>query len=82
MAKSKNPVDFEQSLNQLENLVEAMEGGDLSLEDSLKAFEQGIKLSRECQTALSTAEQRVQLLMEENGTLKAVDLDDAGELDD
>ncbi len=82
MAKSKNPVDFEQALNQLENLVEAMESGDLSLEDSLKAFEQGIKLSRECQTALSTAEQRVQLLMEENGTLKAVDLDDAGELDD
>lgn len=82
MAKSKKPVDFEQALNQLENLVEAMEGGDLSLEDSLKAFEQGIKLSRECQTALSTAEQRVQLLMEENGTLKAVDLDDAGELDE
>ena len=81
MAKSKKPVDFEQALNQLENLVEAMEGGDLSLEDSLKAFEQGIKLSRECQTALSTAEQKVQLLMEENGKLKAVDLDDAGEFD-
>ena len=81
MAKNKKPVDFEQSLDQLENLVEAMEGGDLSLEDSLKAFEQGIKLSRECQTALSTAEQKVQLLLEENGQLKAVDLDDAGELD-
>jgi exodeoxyribonuclease VII small subunit len=81
MTKSKNPVDFEQALDQLENLVEAMEGGDLSLEDSLKAFEQGIKLSRECQTALSTAEQKVQLLLEENGQLKAVDLDDAGELD-
>ena len=81
MAKNKKPVDFEQSLDQLENLVEAMEGGDLSLEDSLKAFEKGIKLSRECQTALSTAEQKVQLLLEENGQLKAVDLDDAGELD-
>jgi exodeoxyribonuclease VII small subunit len=81
MTKSKKPVDFEQALDQLENLVEAMEGGDLSLEDSLKAFEQGIKLSRECQTALSTAEQKVQLLLEENGQLKAVDLDDAGELD-
>jgi exodeoxyribonuclease VII small subunit len=81
MAKSKKPVDFEQALDQLENLVEAMEGGDLSLEDSLKAFEQGIKLSRECQTALSTAEQKVQLLLEENGQLKAVALDDAGELD-
>jgi exodeoxyribonuclease VII small subunit len=81
MTKSKKPVDFEQALDQLENLVEAMEGGDLSLEDSLKAFEQGIKLSRECQTALSTAEQKVQLLLEENGQLKAVALDDAGELD-
>jgi exodeoxyribonuclease VII small subunit len=81
MAKNKNPVDFEQALDQLENLVEAMEGGDLSLEDSLKAFEQGIKLSRECQTALATAEQKVQLLLEENGQLKAVDLDDAGDLD-
>ncbi len=81
MAKNKNPVDFEQALDQLENLVEAMEGGDLSLEDSLKAFEQGIKLSRECQTALSTAEQKVQLLLEENGQLKAVDLDDAGDPD-
>ncbi len=81
MAKSKQPVDFEQALDQLENLVEAMEGGDLSLEDSLKAFEQGIKLSRECQTALSTAEQKVQLLLEENGQLKAVDLDDSGDID-
>lgn len=81
MTKSKKSVDFEQALDQLENLVEAMEGGDLSLEDSLKAFEQGIKLSRECQTALATAEQKVQLLLEENGQLKAVNLDDAGELD-
>jgi exodeoxyribonuclease VII small subunit len=81
MTKSKKPVDFEQSLDQLENLVEAMEGGDLSLEDSLKAFEQGIKLSRECQTALSTAEQKEQLLLEENGQLKAVDLDDTGDHD-
>ena len=82
MAKNKKAVDFEEALDQLENLVEAMEGGDLSLEDSLKAFEQGIKLSRECQTALSTAEQKVQLLLEENGQLTAVDLDDTEELDD
>lgn len=79
MAKSKKAVDFELALDQLENLVEEMEGGDLSLEDSLKAFEQGIKLTRECQTALSAAEQKVQLLLAENGELKAVDLDDSGD---
>jgi exodeoxyribonuclease VII small subunit len=83
MAKSKKAIDFEQALDQLENLVEAMEGGELSLEESLKAFEQGIKLTRECQTALSTAEQKVQLLLEENGQLQAVALDtlDAEDLD-
>lgn len=75
MAKSKKAIDFEKSLDQLESLVEEMEGGDLSLEDSLKAFEQGIKLTRECQSALSAAEQKVQLLLEENGKLKAVALD-------
>lgn len=77
MAKTKKAIDFEQALDQLEHLVEEMEGGELSLEDSLKAFEQGIKLTRECQTALSAAEQKVQLLLEENGQLKAVDLDEA-----
>ena len=55
---------FEKSLAQLEELVELMEGGELSLEDSLKAFERGIKLTRECQQALKQAEQRVQMLLE------------------
>lgn len=76
MAKAKKSVDFEHSLDQLEELVEDMENGDLTLEESLKAFEQGIKLTRECQTALSQAEQKVQMLIEENGKLKAVQLDE------
>ena len=76
MAKSKKSVDFEEALDQLEELVEDMENGDLTLEESLKAFEQGIKLTRECQTALSQAEQKVQMLVEENGKLKTIDLDD------
>ncbi len=82
MAKAKQSIDFEQALDQLETLVEEMEGGDLSLENSLKAFEQGIKLTRECQTALATAEQKVQLLLEENGKLKAIELDSNGEASD
>lgn len=72
MAKAKKSIDFEQALDQLEELVEDMENGDLTLEESLKAFEQGIKLTRECQTALSEAEQKVQMLIEENGELKSV----------
>ena len=66
MPRKKN-FQFEESLAQLEALVEQMEDGDLSLEDSLKAFEKGIKLTRECQQALKQAEQKVQLLMEKNG---------------
>lgn len=76
MAKAKKSVDFEQSLDQLEELVEDMENGDLTLEESLKAFEAGIKLTRECQSALTQAEQKVQMLIEENGKLKAVKLDE------
>ena len=58
---------FEASLEKLESLVEQMESGDLSLDESLKLFEEGIKLTRECQQALASAEQKVNLLMEKNG---------------
>lgn len=62
MASRKKNIDFEQSLSQLETLVTALESGDMSLEDSLKAFESGIKITRECQEALQEAEQRVEIL--------------------
>lgn len=61
-ARKKNPVDFERRLQQLETIVEALEAGGQSLEEALKAFEQGIKITRECQQALTSAEQRVELL--------------------
>lgn len=54
--------DFETAMAELETLVQRMEGGDLSLEDSLKEFERGVKLTRLCQEALKVAEQRVKLL--------------------
>ena len=76
MAKAKKTIDFEQSLDQLEKLVNDMENGDLTLEESLKAFEQGVKLTRECQSALVQAEQKVQILVEQNGRLERIDLDD------
>ncbi len=65
MARKKTAPDFEQSLGELQTLVERLESGALSLEDSLAAFEQGIHLTRECQAALGQAEQKVQLLLEQ-----------------
>ena len=61
----KKNFNFEKSLASLNLLVEKMEGGDLSLEDSLKQFEQGIGIIRECQQALTQAEQKVQILTDQ-----------------
>ena len=63
MSKKKTtPASFEDSLSELEALVESMENGELSLEESLAAFERGIALSRNCQQALQAAEQKVEIL--------------------
>lgn len=75
MARAKS-VNFEKALDQLEELVEDMENGDLTLEESLKSFEKGIKLTRDCQTALSQAEQKVQILLEQNGELITEDFNE------
>jgi exodeoxyribonuclease VII small subunit len=73
MARSKKKIDFEQNLSALETIVHQLEDGELSLEDSLNAFEQGVTLTRECQAALNDAQQRVQLLMQKNGEAELVD---------
>ena len=57
---------FEASLEALERIVQQLEGGDLPLEKSLELFEQGIKLSRECQERLSQAERRIEILLRDN----------------
>ena len=75
MARKKAALDFEQSLTELQTLVERLENGELSLEDSLAAFEQGISLTRDCQAALSQAEQTVQILLERDGELQAAPFD-------
>lgn len=67
MPKKKDP-DFETSLNMLEQLVERMESGEMSLEESLKEFESGIKLVQSCQKSLSEAEQKVQILLDQSET--------------
>lgn len=65
MAKKNTEFDFEKALKELESLVERMEAGDMSLEDSLKHFERGVALTRSCQKALAEAEQKVQILLSE-----------------
>lgn len=72
MTKSKlkpepQNFSFENSLSELESIIQKMESGQLSLEDSLKNFEQGVSLTRHCQQALKEAEQKVQILVEKNG---------------
>ena len=62
---SSEGVDFEKALKELEELVERMEKGELSLENSLQAFERGIALTRHCQKALTEAEQKVEILTRE-----------------
>ena len=80
MARAKK-IDFEASLSKLEELVDKMEEGELTLEESLKAFEAGMTLTRECQQALKDAEQKVEVLMQQGGELSAEPLDPE-ELDD
>lgn len=67
MARKK--INFEERLQALETLVDSLEEGDLTLEESLKAFEEGIKLTRECQSVLTEAEQKVAILVEKQGEL-------------
>ncbi len=66
----KQSIDLEKAMSELEQVVEQLESGDLSLDKSLKQFEKGVKLSRDCQTALTDAEQKVQVLM--NAGLKDI----------
>lgn len=75
MAKSTKKLGLEESLHSLESLINRMESGDLTLEESLKEFEKGIKLIHSSQKSLSDAEQKVQILLEKSKTAKPVDFD-------
>ena len=78
MAKETTPYPFEDALERLEALVVRMESGDLSLEESMRTFEEGDKLTRECQQALQEAELKVNELVKKQGevSLAAFDADD------
>jgi exodeoxyribonuclease VII small subunit len=64
MSNSKN-INLEKSLASLEKLVDELESGDLPLEKAMQKFEEGIKLTRSCQSALREAEQKVEVLMKD-----------------
>ena len=80
LADASPVADFETSLDQLEQLVEKMEHGEMSLEESLAAYERGVGLYRRCQSALEQAELRVRLLSDpaNPGDAKPFDTNDDG----
>ena len=64
---TKKSINLEKSLTDLEDLVEELESGDLPLEKAMQKFEDGIKLTRNCQAALKEAEQKVEILLQSAG---------------
>jgi exodeoxyribonuclease VII small subunit len=72
---SRKKIDLEKSLAELEELVDELESGDLPLETAMKKFEEGIKLTRGCQAALKEAEQKVEILLKNNGAEELSDFE-------
>ena len=63
-------LNFEENINKLESILSELEKGDLNLDDSVKKFEEGIKISKECNKMLEEAEKKITILLEENGEIK------------
>lgn len=75
--KSEKLPDFEKSLAELESLVEQLESGDLSLDQSLKQFKRGVELTRHCQSVLEKAQQTVELLTDNDDESSATPFTDS-----
>jgi len=80
--KTDDGFDFEKALAELEQIVENMEHGELSLEQSLKDFERGIELTRACQQALQQAEQKVKMLVQKGGVEELIPFTDTDQDDE
>jgi exodeoxyribonuclease VII small subunit len=76
---AKKKIDLEKALADLENLVEELESGDLPLEKAMQKFEEGIKLTRNCQAALKEAEQKVEILLKSAGGEESLEDFDTGD---
>ena len=80
MAQEPKEMPFETALKKLEDIVEGLENGDLSLEDALKQYEQGVRMADLCTKRLTEAEKRVEVLMKTNpGKFKTVPFEEAGD---
>ena len=73
--KDDSEPSFEQALSELEALVESLERGEMSLEESLKSFERGVELTRSCQQSLQAAEQKVRILAQKNSEAELENFD-------
>jgi exodeoxyribonuclease VII small subunit len=73
--KMANTPDFEQSMAELEALVERLERGELPLEEALKHFERGVELTSACQAALKAAEQKVEILLKKSAGSEVAEFD-------
>ena len=69
MTETPDAVNFEQTLAELEELIERLESGSLPLDEALKTFERGVELTRGCQAALKNAQQKVEILLQREGTV-------------
>ena len=80
MAQEPKEMPFEAALKKLEDIVEGLENGDLSLEDALKQYEQGVRMADLCTKRLTEAEKRVEVLMKTNpGKFKTIPFEETGD---
>ena len=66
----KEDINFEDAMKELEKIAEELEKGNLSLDESVSKFEDGMKLSKKCSDLLDTAEKKITMLINDNGTIK------------
>ena len=66
----KDDINFEDAMKELEKIAEELEKGNLSLDESVSKFEDGMKLSKKCSDLLDTAEKKITMLINDNGTIK------------
>ena len=76
MAKANKDLSFENKVKRLEEIVSKIEASDVELEDSIQLFEEGVSLSKDCQDLLDKAEQKVKILISENGSAQLKDFND------
>lgn len=75
MVAKRKKLDYEAAVKELETLVDRLEQGDISLEESLALYERGVLLTRDCQESLQAAEQKVQMLLQQSDQSTLVDFD-------